>query len=296
MAIIIRPCQFTRSFEELCVPSSFRERIDAEGIQRVVPYKCAWADRWQLVREFLGYQEIIGANTIFYQPHQYVGSVAIPIYGIFALSIEVAPLTDKGTVDPTDAHFLTFEHVTLLVTYGVPEAPELVAGNETYVTETLEPSVEFQTMPMTNLIFDDSRAATDLDEGPNRINAMTEWVYTIHRMPFLPPATVSFMGHVNDNDIYSSRLGLWFAWETLLWLNPSFKREITSYGVQAWTATFRMLHKNLGTFINPIGWNVFADVNRINASGEIYYSPLRHTGTSVDILFYPPADFSTLIV
>lgn len=151
------------------------------------------------------------------------------------------------------------------------------------VTESLEPSVEFLTMPSEGLFWDNAQEEPIApEEAPGKLRRELDWVYTKHEVLSLPASTLSLLGYVNAASIKSPTLGLTFAAETLLYHIKPLIREITTEGVQAWTVTYVFSY-------NGAGWNKY--VRAGSATPQTMYD-----GAGNEFKQYPTGDFRQIVL
>lgn len=156
------------------------------------------------------------------------------------------------------------------------------------VTESLEPTVEFLTLPSEGLFWDNAQAEPIApEEAPGKLRRELEWVYTRHEVLTLPAATLTLLGYVNQAAMRSPTLGLVFGIETLLYHIKPLIREITTEGVQAWTVTYVFSY-------NPTGWNKY-----YRPSEEVDGTPVLQSmyDAAGDVFKqYPTGDFNQIVL
>ena len=237
--------------------------------------ECVWSDRLTLAQELRGGRRQMGEAYTYVPPQQY------PHYPAAVVSdVRIEPF--GAAQSSGDPNTIAYQLARLTVEYRVAEFGTNPAEEETLITESLEPAAEFMTMPAEKLYWD-ALAANPLveSEAPQRLVRMLEWVYTKHMMASLPNDVISLTGTVNDAAITSSRLGLTFPVETLLYNPPRLERQITTEGVKAWKVTFRFTYR-------PGGWNAFA------RRGHEDFQPIyKQNGTAFKP--YTPASFSGVV-
>lgn len=298
MAFIVLPCSLTVSHSELSEPEASPRIVLRRGkatTTRIL--KCAANDAINLSRQLLGWNEVSGKNIRIYQPHHYEGpgTSTLKLLNLYAVEVSIAPFGAQKA-SPSDTTIAEYTHAILTVSYETPEYDQPEGGEITYISESLEPSAEFMTLPTKGLYWGaGGTQPLDDTEAPGKIVRLIDWVYTLHFVPYLPPAVMLLPGTVNMYDVYSRRLNWWFAWGTLLCGNPSLRRETTNLGTTAWTITMRFTYRNAGTFAAPLGWNVFPRPSIIDALGNIYYDTIKNVNGNT-VLIYPPADVSSLIL
>jgi len=263
------------------VPGFPREEITPEGISIVDKFQCAYADRVTLAKEMLGF--VVGSTL--HLPDEYDAGDE-PLRYVYAKKAEMEPLGGIDTNGDYSKAFVTIHYGTLNYDAELPDE----AGTTVFVSEGIEPSAEFITLGRQGLYFGTGATAVSLEnanvEAPARVLRMIDWVYTIHRVPYLPSAIWTHVGCVNNAAVYSRTLNKTFAAETLLCGNPSLEREFTSAGVTAWTITFRFSYR-------PEGWNKFPRTDNAGAGGVNFEAITDGTNA---IPIYPLANFGQLIL
>jgi hypothetical protein len=280
---MIVPCNITVDYDEK--PGSPVERSSWTKFEVTRILQCDYSERHTLVKELIGYMD----SGVLHEPHEYDPAYSSEdIRNIYCQSVDI-----KGIGPKSSSHPGAYEYAVLTAYYATPDYDiEPAPGETTYVSESLEPAAEFMTVSHEGLRWATDETYLNSTEAPGQLIRMTDWVYTIHRSETIPDAYFTLPGYVNSAAVYSRQLNKWFAAETLLCGNPSLSREITSYGVTAWTVTFRFTHRNMGTYAVPLGWNHFPHHNTTGAAltwDRITDSALTNR------YFYPLGDFSTLI-
>lgn len=270
------------TIEYIELAGSPKEHLDQNGanIQRVII--CEWSDRIRLARELLGYT----VGSVVYNPKMYEPEPnPDDLTGLYCSSVDIEPMGK-------------YEKAKMTITYTNPVynpegRGEPIPGGplgEVYISESLEPSSEFITLPKTLLYWDNSQAEPLSDEeddfaNPALLARMMDWVYTIHKIAYIPSICIDLPGYVNNNLVYSSSLGKSFATETLLCGSPSLDRQITSEGFTAWTITMRFTYR-------PTGWNRFPRPAEGGATMEWSYI---YDASGNRKYIYPIANFGLLL-
>jgi len=273
--IIHLDATITVPYEELsCPQASPREDIRAASMEATRYLQCDWADRLVLARDLLGYTQRSGEMVIHHRPHVY------PHHS--ALSAEVAAVSPAGAPAPAGGA-MAWAKARLRVTYRPPAFGS--AGDDparALVSESIEPAAEFLTVPAEDLYWDAAQEEPlgDDYELPKLVR-MAEWVYTRHRMPYIPAGTWSLIGRVNASAVTSARLNASFAAETLLYQPPQLYRRTTSDGTDGWDITYRFTYR-------PDGWNKFY------RPGETDPQPIYDAAGTV-FKPYAAADFSAVV-
>jgi len=204
--------------------------------------QCAWEDRWYLYKQLLGTTIASGTTLVYRLPQQFPG-----VAHAYVNYIEVTPF--GAPISSSNNTVLQYEKARLLVHYetAVYEAQP----HEVLIEEHLEPSVEFLTLPNTELYWDSGQAEQlHASEAPGIPIKMIDWVYTLHFIPLLQAEILSLTGHCNSVAIYSHTLDLWFEIGTLLYSYPTLSRQTTTGGTKSWDITLRFTWREKG-------WNKF---------------------------------------
>lgn len=227
----IRDSKITVEFAR--VPGYPKERITLHDIEVVDMLQCIWSDRITLAKQLLGFR----IGDILYSPHEYNFGDE-PIRSISCRDVSIEPLQIGIELSESG---VTYVKARLSVVYNNLPYSEPETG-VVYVTESLEPAAEFITLNNEKLYWDDDDDV-NVNEAPNKIIRMTDWVYTIHQIRTIPSWVWTHPGTVNDSSITSRELNRTFPTGTLLCGNPSLSREITSEGTTAWSITVRLTYK-----------------------------------------------------
>lgn len=248
------------------VPESLSVDFDAitGEISASVKLMCSWTNRWALVADLL--------NNLNVLPDYGTGA---PV----ALRASVTPFGDWAQ----NTQAITYSDALVTVTYGPPKFDEIGAFD--IVAESIEPSAEFRILPYQNFRWTDETGDPLLEEeAPGKLEIKLNLVRQIFKVPTpLSTLTLSATGKVH-NAIYSSPLlGLDFAAETLLYLEPSFERTLRNDGSDGVNYTQKWS-------IKPEGWNKYwraktkqyEEIFETSEGGSAYKS-------------YEPADLSALL-
>lgn len=254
MEQIVIENQISVSYEEM--NGSPVEELRDDGLRATRRLKCAWDDRLTLVGELTGKTEYVGDDTYAYtKPASYPWDTNSP--PIIALGASIEPFGDCAET-PSLTTQNEYDHAVVTVEYG-PNKISTMTGiaAETMITERIEPSIEFIQVPSKKLYYQ----GTD-PEGGNKGQAVqsdmtlafqleiVDWIYTFHRLPYIPAAWWNLRGKVNASSITSNTFGKTFAAETVLMRPATITRDYTQYGPKAWKLELRMS-------IRDTGWNKF---------------------------------------
>ena len=254
-----------------------KEYLTAGNVEVERKLLCAWANRLVLCRQLLGYWY----GAYYYPPDKYIPSGNERVYDVYAYECSVEPI---GT------------YTSALVTVRYKYMDMYSIGDDTVlISESVEPASEFKTLTKTGLFFGtggDKVALGEDVEAPAMIIRMFDWVYTLHGVWSLSDAYYDLPGKVNNATVYSRALDRTFPAETLLCSNPSASRELSRYGDNFWTITYRFTYRNLGTLADPKGWNYWLRTDNADVDGLDFE---RLTDGTDNVPIYTLADFSAVI-
>jgi len=282
--IDIVPNTISVSYEE--IHGSRREFWGDENIVAQRKLKCAWDDRHDLAAELRGYLRNSGGGNV-----QYMQPQSFPGYNnLFVKSVTIEPFNPGPIASTVDTTVLEYDEAELLVEYenignlsdtDDDDTDEL--NEELLITESLQTSVEFLTVSNRKLSWDaGGTEPLEIDESPGIMVYMLEWIYTVHHMPYIPEAAISYTGYVNSTSVYSPSLDVTFAAETLLYKGCEPSRQVTDMGIKAWEITYRYAYR-------ARGWNKFP-----KAGGGTYDFQSIYNDSGVEEKPYPSANFNVL--
>jgi len=272
------------------------ERFSDDGVIVIRRVRCEWSKRWMLQRDLRGY--VIGTTQYFPQRLVLTSGVnaadwyssTVPLF-VRKVNIKPFPIVAE---DGAELAELELEYGTL--PYATPpggEEPVPPPGATTYVTESLEPAAEFLTLPTKEVYINGTLVEETGISVPARVMTMTDWVYTIHAMTYLPDSFFTCPGTINSAAIKSYWLGYTFAAQTLLCGNPSSIREITSEGITTWAVTFRFTYRQEGWNKFPY-WNPGAGTTPYTLEFGTLYDGTTGSGTDRPLYPYPISDFTDI--
>lgn len=271
------PAAVTVDYVEL--DGSPKESIGENGFEATRELICPWDDRLTLAVQLSG-DATAGAGAVTYTaaqryPRNPAASVA---------SVAIAPFGGKCLPEGGDTKVAKYDYALLTTRYSIVDFDSESGGDtEAFVSESLEPTAEFITLPGGIYKWGNTSGPwlTD-EESPGFLVRGCDWVYTRHKMPFIPPATLSLVGYVNNAAIFSFSLGLTFAKETLLYQPPTLRRQRTASGVGAWELTYRFSYR-------PGTWNKFF------RASSVAFEPIWNDELGQVVKVYPLGDFLDLI-
>lgn len=259
-----------------------------------------WNDRLEFIRQLRGSTTRNPDVTIRRLPQRFPEDNLA-----FCLSASAKPfggMTSAAGVIP-----VTYEQAEVTALYRIPDGinfpnpgddPALVL-----ITESLEPSAQFITIPNDGLFwsigadhpFDSEKVPEEITIG--KLHSQLDWVYTIHQQLEVPDNILALIGRVNNADVEAKRLKespprISFPRETLLLASLHAERQITTDGPQAWRLTFRFSFNPLETTADKAdpktGWNLFFK------RGDLEPQPLLDSGNN-QVKPYDQADFTAIV-
>ena len=261
------------------VPGYPQEHISREGMYVTDKIRCDWVDRVYLAKELAGF--VVGGTI---QPPFEYDAGDEPLNFLYVTDVDIEPIIglDAATGD--------YKKALLTVTY---RSLDYDIDGTTYVSESLEPSMDYITLTKEKSFWADGTEASD-HESPQFLVQILDWVYTLHHVTTLTTSMFSLQGYINNAPVFSKSLNVWWPTGTLLALSPSMSREITSLGTTAWQVNFRFSYKNYGTYDVPLGWNYFL---KSSAAADISFELLYRETPAVNVKYvYQSADFSGVII
>lgn len=300
----------TVTFKEMA--GSPKESFDDDGFKAVMTLMCAWPDRIDLAKQLAGSATLYpNGRTVRTDPYEYpygTGGQPAPGSGIplgtppVVHGVEVEPLEGGNQAAlTTDNRFGTYAQAVVRATFKVPTWKKLQApaslnpgGPATYeyVSESLEPSAEFITMPGRKLWWDQAKTKpVSDDEAPGLLVKMQEWTRTRHRVIRPHSSITDLMGCCNDAPITSEKYGLTFAAETLLYTQPNFVEVVMPDGTKCQDLVMRFMYR-------PAGWNRFwraGETQEGPAGGAIWQPQPVYDNAGRILKMYKPQPFDDLL-
>lgn len=302
----------TVTFHELA--NSPTESFDEDGFRAVMRFECAWTDRIDLAKQLVGSAFLQYGTTIRTDPFEYpYGSAGQVIPGSpvplgtppVVHGVEVEPLQDiKASAGTVDTRFVTYVKAVVTATFRVPTWKKLPVPNTTgqgttgsyeWVTETLQPSAEFITMPNQKLWWDAAKTVpVDDQEAPGLLVKMEEWTRTRHRVIRTHPSVFDLIGCVNKDPVASEKYNRTFEPETLLYTPPRLEPIVMPDGTKAHDLVMKFAYR-------PVGWNRFwrSGVTQDPPEGpstfKIWKPVPIYDDAGKPLNLYRPADFYPLL-
>ena len=263
-----------KAFEEDQSPI---ENWGDNGLNVSVRLRTLWADRYTVLDDIISnwrpYPNLLGTA------------------GAFLAFAATGAITPVGKSDRAVAgeQSLTYEHALLQIqykpmNYGEPPTP----GDPSILfTESLEPNVEFLTVPHIDLVWNaDGTEGVKPEDAPGLLLSSFDYVQSQFRVASLVADFVNHVGHVNNAAIVSSLLGFTFPIETLYFNPPTLDRTINTLGASMWNITTRFSYR-------PQTWNKFLRPDEVGVNN---WSPMYVKSGGTVFKPYPLADFSTVII
>jgi hypothetical protein len=184
----------------------------------------------------------------------------------------------------------SYEKAEVTVEYATPNAgggeePEIDPATQELVSERLEPTTEFLTLPVNDengtelFTWDSDGEKVTIEQAPGVLIKGFTYVLTVHEKDFLDDDILSLPGSCNMYSVRARLLGFSFAPETLLWECPLLSRVWTKEGAGKWTIEYRCPYRE-----NT--WNKYYRPE----TGEWEY--IKKAGTVQK--FIPPMDWGNL--
>ncbi len=259
------------------------------GVGATRKFHCLSRDRISLVRELLGYSEVVGDNVLIHYPAPYGPDIP----SLVATSVVVKPFGKVSAV-ATDARYATYPGVIIDVNYEVANRIASERYGLVTLTEEILDTTELQTMTTRGLYWGTGAPREGIGpfDAPSKLSHGKEWIYTISGAYTIPSTIFDHVGKINTSAITSSYTGQVFAPGTLLYTSPSIASEVTIAGT-IYRITLRFLHKNNGTFDSPMGWNFFPRPSK--AGSDVDYEQI-YDGADQAKIFYVATDFTDVFV
>lgn len=269
--------------------------VDTEnaGFSATRTLQCKWEERLLLVDQLRGAILRGPSLTTRIVPHRF------PEFSD-ALCQEARAVRWGGMTSDVGVIPVTYEAARVIVIYKVPDGINIPSPDarpeDVLVTESIEPSAEFITVPNEGLFWPSS--PTEIQEKlPDDITvtkllSKLDWVYTIHQEQDLPKQLLKLIGRVNEFEVSRQQINQTFPAESLLFASLHAERQVTTEGTQAWRLTFRFtfnpFETDSGIAAPKTGWNLF-----LRSGNKVPRPLIDKDGKQVKP--YERADFKELI-
>lgn len=228
--------------------------MDGPAMQRILV--CAWADRHALMGELVGNTATFGTSGA-------------------AILCRTASSVPMGGKNSGTGSVAAYEKAIITADYPCQKGsgPETVSGN--LLSESLEPTLEFLTMPYTEYQWTSAADGPELtaEEAPVKPLPGLEYLLTRYNQSSIPTAVMSLCGTCNASAWTCKTPGLTgitFPAQTLLFQPPTLSRTIQANGTFVWTVTYRLTFKpNYDEGGTARGWNWFWRASE-NKMSQIY--------------------------
>ena len=293
---VLEPCNISVTYDEFEGSPDISIREGRLSVRRI--FLVDWSDIWTFAKELLGWSEVVGNNIVIHMPHYFKQTGAFrSVSAQEIISIRGFPLT--GLVEtPTDIKKAEYTQAQVVVMYERPEYTRR-NDNDALVSESIEPASEFITYSNKGLNFNSagvispvptSIATANLvpveeSEAPAGIIRMFDWVYTYHKMPYIPAPLIDYTGYVNQYPITSASLGMTYPEGTALLGNPSITRDWTIDGIGLWKITVRIT-------VRRKDWNLFP---KPSLGGMMEFLPIYDDG-GLRTYPFPYTDYAAIIL
>ena len=247
--------------DELHITQS--ESWSNDKISTQVELKVAWNERYDVLHNLL----TSGKRWPYHASNTCIAS-----------SGSIVPF--PGQQGTRDGGGYIYDYAKLTVVFESLSATE---GEETTIySESIEPTLEFQTLPPSQFRWGSGSGDELLpEEAPGRLQVGLDYVVTLYNLPSIPTEAVTLIGKSNSGTVTSASLGLTFAAETLLFNPPKISRNVAFGSSNRYTMQTRFTCK-------PSGWNKFW-----RSSTQAYESIYVAGGS--EYKNFPPASFANML-
>lgn len=281
---IAQETTITVPYEELS--RTALETIDGDGASAVVSYKCAWADRFTLAREMLGFVDVDDqGNTLYTLPHRYPHRPD-DILNWFAVRYQMRPFFNAQITRDAERSndvedIASFPDAELQVFYTTTPTP--------LFRETIEGWEEFLTLPHAGVQWlSDGGNGENIDpsEAPQKHIIGWTWVITFFNLRTVPKEILSLTGTTNELPMTALSVPsvddpAYFEAGQLLMQPFAMERMTLPDGSAGWILTLRIN-------VHPKTWNHQWRQNQESGG----WDQLSFGGAAIEN--HPPADWSIL--
>lgn len=282
MNTIYKPNLITVPFSEYSPPTASFNRPGTGKDSATRVLRCLYSDHVKFVRELLGSMELNSQGGL-----AVTLAAKHPIYNsMYAKTASVATFHNRRT---TTGELYQTNEVLVTVNYEPDSAQPFGGGTEegsppfNWVEETLTPTRELLTLPVTGLYWDDAQTEPIDDiEAPAGVVEMATWQIRFPFIPSVPAWASNLVGRCNSGPVFSARLNRSFEAESLLFGSPVITNAIDTLGQVARSLTLNITYRRAG-------WNKFyrggsVDPQFIYLDDGTVYRP------------YPPDDFTQIVI
>ena len=234
--------------EEMTAPAmSPTERVEIASLGVSRTLICDWATSAPLANKLVGRVSGTALKQTFNVPARYTGYATGDGREVAVTRVTVDPF-GKSSNAAVALATANWTKAKLTVEYG--PAPPVGKGIFMLFEEDMDPAVEFITLPQRKLYWDNAQQEPlGEDEVPGHLTKSIDWLYTLKRMPFVPPNVFAHQGKVNSTDMYSPYYDRTFGVGQVLYVAPEF--------TTTWIVGGFLEHRiELRFQVRPDGWNV----------------------------------------
>jgi len=243
-------------------PGSPQESWDKDGLTAVVHLRCDWNVRNQLIIE-----KLMWGGELYPR---------LPISRARARSGSAAPA--PGQLTQAIPGYAQYENAIVTINYSTKGPDKEDEG--VLFEESIEPTAEFMTLDHTAFAWGAADGpALKEQEAPGLLQPGCDLRLTFPDLTTIPAAVMTLPGYVNAA-AYTSRRGIVFPAETLLFNLPVIHDIVKADGTNSQSMDLRLTYK-------PCGWNRFWHA----ASGAYLYQYFKTGGIHRG---YPMGNFSAI--
>lgn len=255
--------------EETGQSHSVQEQTDAvSGFTASAVLRCPWLNRDEVISDLLG-------NAVAY--------ARFPDAGAHARTVSCRAADGMFLLD---GFLHQPEYAILTVSYSQNEAVDETTGQ--LFSESLEPNAEFITLDFRKFRWGSATGKKlTAEQAPGKLVIGLDYVQTRFGLPSLP-VDILEPGLCNEASITASLLGLTFPAETLMYVNSTPTRTITTAGSAKWQMSSRFSYRKQG-------WNTFWHEDKSGGPGwdKIF---LDEENGGAEYKNFPPGDFTGVLI
>jgi hypothetical protein len=265
----------TVAFTEIDEPKTTSTYQKGEGFRKL---KCAWADRVALMRQLLGYQEVVGGSLHIYLPNRFPWA---GLQNYVAYKVDISPYDsnlreDTLAITSPTTRAAKYDFAQLDVSYASAGA------GTTWRRESIRGAAELKTL---SVPYQDELGEEETKET-SVIMPGSEWSYNVIQPGEPPSFLMDLEGYINQYPLYSQTYSRWFAADTLYFATPQFVIDRDYAGAAISDITFTFLYR-------AMGWNYFPKIHRASSTGVL---PRVYSTQWELIPTYPEYDFRGWVI
>jgi hypothetical protein len=271
----------TVPYEDLGEPKWSVDRVTGQ-VKATRQLKCAWINKDMLVRELIGFMEVVGNNLYLHNPQPFPTSkLGYPYCVVQSTDVVCGPGNRIGS-DKISLHTATYENVTVNVTYSTPDI-----NKDIWRRETFRSFGEMVGFGATNLSFPKVGGKyPGVEEGViSRIIYGTEWTYSITQAGLPVSGFSDLVGCCNASSIRSPTFHRTFTRGTLIYIGTtiSVTRDYAGNKMTEYTHTFHGRKEDWNKFPHPV-------------AGQIVFDFVYNTKTDDKLISAPYENLHQLII